>query len=109
MASKQITLGHKVWTIRPLTLKQVQAIEPVLLAGDGKGVVGTALAILRVALSRDFPEDANCLEDFETTTDEISLAMGDILQLGGFLRSPMPGEASAGESPAPIGVGSIRA
>jgi len=108
-SAKQIRLGHKEWTIRPLTLGQVQAIEPVLLASDGAGTITTALAILRVALSRDFPADVSGLENIETDADEISVAMSTILQIGGFIREIQPGEDRAGESPAQTGGGSTRA
>jgi len=112
--AKQMRLGHKEWTIRPLTLGQVQAIEPVLLASDGAGTITTALAILRVALLRDFPADVPALEDIETDANEISVAMSTILQLGGFIREVQPGEVQpgedrAGESPAQTGDGSTRA
>lgn len=56
-----IRLGAREWSVRPLTVMQVQAIEPVL-ADASRGEVsnlGAAVSILRIALMRDHPEDAS--------------------------------------------------
>lgn len=82
-----IRLGAREWSVRPLTVMQVQAIEPVL-ADASRGEVsnlGAAVSILRIALMRDHPEDASTLDEVEAAAREISAAMADILRLGGFL------------------------
>ena len=87
MGPRTITLGEREWRIRPLTLAQVQAIEP-LLSQAGTGTVAAAVAILRVALARDHAEAAATLEEVEAGAPAIAAAMTAVLRLGGFL----PGE-----------------
>jgi hypothetical protein len=111
MQPKAITLGDRVWTVRPLTLAQVQDVEQAILDGAhlSKGNVGTALGIVAIALRRDNPEDAKTLGEVEATAPEISVAMTEVLKLGGFTEDTTPGEAEAGATPAPIGDGSTPA
>ena len=97
-----IKLGETEWRVRPLTLRQVQEIEPLLLVeSEGKpGTVAKAVQILAIALGRDHPEAAACLYDVEASVREISAAMADVLRLGGFITlaeaGDAPGEAVAG-------------
>ena len=104
-----ITLGEHRWQVRPLTCAQVQAVEPLLFAGEssgappGKGTIAAALAILRIALSRDHAEAAERLADVEAGASEIATALAGVLQLGGFVPSDEPGETSA---PGEAGAGS---
>ena len=51
MGPQTVTLGERAWRIRPLTLAQVQAIEPLLARAESVGTVAAAVAILRVALA----------------------------------------------------------
>ncbi len=100
-----IRLGAHAWIVRPLTLAQVQAIEPLLFAaGDlPTGSVASAVAILRVALARDHAEAAASLDEVEAGAPAIAAAMASVLRLGGFLPArgePSPGEAEAGQAPA---------
>jgi len=86
-----ITLGDKEWSIRPLTLGQVEDIEPILMAGGS--TMPLSIAIVKIALGRDYPEDSEKIRDFEATTDQVAAAMGAVLRLGGFLENKTPGEA----------------
>jgi hypothetical protein len=102
-----IRLGAREWLIRPLTIAQVQAIEPLLMPSGASPSrsVAAAIGILRVALARDHAEAAANLEDYEAGASDIAAAMACVLRLGGFLpvmepRSAAPGEAGAGETPA---------
>jgi hypothetical protein len=94
-----IKLGERDWALRPLTLRQVQEIEPILLAGapEAAGNVTAAMAIVAIALRRDHAEAAAALGDVEATATEIGAAMAAVLRLGGFLPSSeggdKPGEA----------------
>jgi hypothetical protein len=96
-----IRLGAEEWRVRPLTLAQVQRIEPLLLADAKGGTIAAAIEIVAIALSRDHPEAAQKLSETEATAKEIGVAMADVLRLGGFIAAPdakvpEPGEESAG-------------
>ena len=103
-----IALGGRRFEVRPLTVAQVQAIEPLLIGGESSAAtIATAVAILRIALVRDHAEAAAELDSFEAGAPEIGAAMAQVLRLGGFL----PGEAQAGDGrpvppPASTGAGS---
>src|SRR5579884_3534514 len=81
-----IHLGSHTWEVRPLTLRQVQEIEPVLIANanGGKGNISSAIAILSIALRRDYPDAVSSLENIEATAAEVGRAMETVLRLGGF-------------------------
>lgn len=102
-----IHLGTRQWQVRPLTLAQVQAIEPLVLGtiGTTLGSVATAVAILRIALGRDHAEAASALEEVEAGAPEVAAAMAQVLRLGGFLPhgDKTSGEAGAGATPASTG------
>ena len=102
MQPQTITLGSHQWLVRPLTLAQVQAIEPLLFGQSDGGAVAAAVAVLRVALARDHAEAAVELEAIEAGAPEIAEAMASVLRLGGFLpgKDPASGEAGAGQAPA---------
>ena len=108
-----IHLGSQRWEVRPLTLAQVQAIEPLLLgSAEAKlGSVAAAVAILRIALTRDHADAASTLDEVEAGAPEIAAAMAQVLRLGGFLPKGdiAQGEAGAGSPPASIGADSTRA
>lgn len=84
---EMIQLGEREWLVRPLTLRQVQEIEPILMAGDrdSKGSVAAAVCIVEIALRRDHAEAADALADIEATAPEIAAAMAAVLRLGGFI------------------------
>lgn len=96
-----IKLGDAQWRVRPLTLRQVQEIEPLLVReGASHGSVATAIEIVSIALSRDHPEAANGIHDIEASVREIGAAMSEVLRIGGFIASgetgPPKGEVLAG-------------
>ncbi len=99
-----IRLGTYEWRIRPLTLAQVQAIEPILIANtqEAKGNVAAAMAIVAIALSRDHAAAAETLPDIEATTSEIAAAMTSVLRLGGFLETRQGASDMAGEAVADV-------
>jgi hypothetical protein len=104
-APQVIRLGAHEWLVRPLTLRQVQEIEPILIpsATDAKGNVTAAIDIVAIALKRDHPDAANSLADIEATAQEIGAAMAAVLRLGGFIEAPkdggnVPGESQAGRT-----------
>lgn len=107
-----IALGGHSWQVRPLTLAQVQAIEPLVVAASDAGTIKSAIAIIRVALSRDHAEAAANLDEVEAGAPEIAAAMAEVLRLGGFLpheaETKAPGEAGAGSPPASIGASSTQ-
>lgn len=106
MQPEKIRLGAKEWVIRPLTLGQVQEIEPVLVDGSlgSKGNVGAALAIVAIAIRRDDPEAASNLCDIEATVPEIGAAMCTVLRLGGFIQPETPGVSASGEAQAGVAI-----
>lgn len=120
-----IRLGGSEWPVRPLTLRQVQDIEPILMAGERglKGSVGAAIAIIQIALQRDHAEAAGSLADVEATAPEIAAAMAAVLRLGGFIEAdpaelaergnsslgePQAGAMREGHPPASISASSMR-
>jgi hypothetical protein len=96
-----ISLGSHAWLIRPLTLAQVQMIEPILMATqETKANVAAAIAIVSIALSRDHAEAASSLADIEATASEVAAAMTSVLRLGGFIEIRSGAQASLGEAEA---------
>ena len=97
-----IRLGAHEWQVRPLTLRQVQEIEPILVsnAAETNGNVAAATAIVAIAMRRDHPQDAASLGDIEATAPEIGAAMATVLRLGGFVETSARGDASLGETQA---------
>lgn len=90
-----IQLGELEFAIRPLTLGQIQDIEPALLSGreEVENPLQVSLTIVGVALRRDYP-DIDLLE-VEATGKELAAATRQILQHGGFLDGAEPGEEVA--------------
>ena len=98
MQPKTIELGENSYVIRPLTLRQVQQLEPVLIASAKSEItnIQAAIQIVGIALERDCAEAAKSLLDMETTPAEIGAAMAVVLVLGGFSNEVDPeGEAKA--------------
>lgn len=106
-----LRLGDAEWRLRPLTLMQIQEIEPLLQGQDAIAghSIEAAIKIIGVALSRDHAESAARLKEMEATAPEIGAAMRAVLRLGGFIAASdeqepgaqepeklMPGEAAAG-------------
>jgi hypothetical protein len=82
-----LRLGTEEWRVRPLTLRQIQEIEPLLRAADHTAghSIAAAVEIIEVALRRDHPDAADKLNEIEASTRDIGTAMGDVLRLGGFI------------------------
>jgi hypothetical protein len=99
MQAETVALGSREWVVRPLTLRQVQEIEPILMdsALVARGNVAAALAIVAIGLRRDYPEVVDSLLDIEATASEIAIAMASVLRLGGFIESGHPGDHMPGE------------
>jgi hypothetical protein len=97
-----VKLGEAQWQVRPLTLRQIQEIEPLLMADPqaAHGSVAAAIEIVSIALSRDHPQAAATLSDIEASARDLSAAMVSLLELGGFITRPQAeftsGEADAG-------------
>ncbi len=102
LRNERILLGSHEWMVRPLTLRQVQEIEPVLMSGavESKSNVAAAMAIVAIALGRDHAKAAAMLGDIEATAPEIGAAMATVLRLGGFIETASQGEAGLGEAQA---------
>ena len=100
--AQMIRLGEQSWSVRPLTLAQVQAIEPLLFDQSGAGTVAAAVAIIRVALARDYAEALATLDNVEAGAPDIARAMASVLRLGGFI-SNVEETAAKGEAPRPEG------
>jgi len=98
--SEMVRLGVHAWLVRPLTLHQVQEIEPILMssASEGKGNVAAAMAIVAIALTRDHADAATSLGEIEATASEIGSAMATVLRLGGFVETPTQGDVGLGEA-----------
>ena len=94
-------LGGQDFRVRPLTLAQVQRIEPNLTAEAQRsgGSVAAATAIVSIALERDHPQTAQKLGEMEATATEIAAAMRAVLRLAGFIASENA-EAASGEGQA---------
>ena len=101
-----IRLGAREWPVRPLTLRQVQEIEPILMSSvaETKGNVAAALAIVAIALGRDHAV-GRLARRHRATAPEIGVAMVTALRLGGFIETPAQGDAALGEAQA----GEVRA
>lgn len=93
MQAELIHLGPHQWQVRPLTIAQVQAIEPLLFDQADGASVQAAVDVLRVALGRDHAEAAAKLDTIEAGAPEIAAAMAAVLRLGGFLPESRPGES----------------
>jgi len=98
--AEKIRLGIHEWVVRPLTLRQVQEIEPILMesTSNARGNIGAAMAIVSIAIGRDDPDAAAKLWDIEATAPEIGTAMAIVLRLGGFIQSETQGDLSSGEA-----------
>lgn len=101
-APKTIRLGGRQWTIRPLTLAQLEELDPVVQNGPGLGPTAYGAAVIAAGLRRDHPEDAALADrrDLEATGPEVAAASSAILRLGGYLPETQPGESRAAESAA---------
>jgi hypothetical protein len=94
-------LGGQDFSVRPLTLAQVQRIEP-LLANEAQrpgASITVASEIVAISLERDHPHAAGKLSEMETTAPEIARAMRAVLRLAGFIAAETA-EPPVGEGPA---------
>jgi hypothetical protein len=99
---RTISLGGRNWTIRPLTLAQLEELDPVVQAGPGMSPTVYGAAVIAAGLRRDHPDDAALADrrELEATGPEVAAASSTILRLGGYLPEPSLGEARAAESAA---------
>ncbi|AYO81582.1 hypothetical protein [Methylobacterium brachiatum] len=95
-----ITLGSKTWTVRPLTLRQVEALEPLVARGSGESPFAYGLAVVSAALARDHDSDIAGLRDLEATSADLAEATRAVLILAGYLPGADPGEARAAQGAA---------
>lgn len=91
-----INLGGKSFDLKPLTIRQMKALEK-LSSDPDVSTAGMAYAaeVIKIGLSRDHA--GIDVEDLEANTDEIKAALRDIMVLGGFVKA---GEATPGEAKA---------
>ncbi|MDF2600614.1 MAG: uncharacterized protein K0Q54_3437 [Methylobacterium brachiatum] len=90
-----IALGGKTWTVRPLTLRQVEVLEPLVARGSGESPFAYGLAVVSAALARDHEPDIAGLRDLEATSADLAEATRAVLILAGYLPGADPGEAGA--------------
>ncbi len=94
-----ITLGSKTWTVRPLTLRQVEALEPLVARGSGESPFAYGLAVVSAALARDHEPDIAGLRDLEATSADLAEATRTVLILAGYLREPTRGKRGRRRAP----------
>lgn len=108
--NETIRLGAKSWTLRPLTCRQVEQIETLVLQASTANNMTRSMQVIAAALSRDHSEDAAGLWDVEATRKEIDAASAAILRMGGWIeRESAAGEAEAPTTGAAPGLGSAAA
>jgi hypothetical protein len=86
----KITLGDKDFTIRPLTLGQIQEID-LLLKDKNISEVMKTIQIIRVALSRDNPTDAENILEMEIPMNELGPTVFQLLKIGGMVAKDVEG------------------
>ncbi|MGH6836540.1 MAG: hypothetical protein ACREC9_13590 [Methylocella sp.] len=100
-APETIALGEKNWLVRPLTLRQVQEIEPISQAisrgecGHIEGIV----KMLAAALRRDHHGDIEGLLDIEAPIGEVRAAMAAVMRLSGLVEAKEGGLGEALAAP----------
>lgn len=86
-----ITLGDKSWLIRPLTLRQIRELSPLVTGTAASEVnsVDLMIAMLCVALRRDHEADANpeALLELETSLPEFKETQAAIMRLSGLRKA----------------------
>ncbi|MDH2310340.1 hypothetical protein [Methylobacterium brachiatum] len=95
-----LTLGGKSWTVRPLTLRQVEVLEPLVARGSGESPFAYGLAVVSAALVRDHEADIAGLRDLEATSADLAEATRAVLILAGYLPGADSGEARAAQGAA---------
>lgn len=78
----KITIGDKDFTIKPLTLRQIREIDKTLRNLDISEIEKTS-EILRIGLSRDYPEVAANMDDLEIPMVDLGPICRQILTVGG--------------------------
>lgn len=90
----KITLSDKDYTIRPLTLGQIRKIDNLMLSHEMRQLE-KSIAIIAIALERDYAAIAADIENQEHSMIELGSAVASVLTVGGMIAV-----ASTGESPA---------
>ena len=101
-APETLSLGGKSWLLRPLTLRQVQEIEPISLSisrGD-TGQIAGIVKLLAIMLHRDHPGEVEGLPDLEATVGEIKACMAVIMRLSGLVEAEAPDAGEVQAAPA---------
>ena len=83
-----ITAGDKSFTIRPLTLGQIRAIDSILHSGEPQ--LDQSIGIVRAALARDYPDTDP--KDLEIALADLGTIVDSILRVGGMIVDVKPGE-----------------
>jgi hypothetical protein len=83
-----IVFGENSWLIRPLTLRQVQELEPIsaALARGEAGQIESVVKMLAAALRRDHARYIDALPDLHAGIDEIRCALAAIMRLSGLVK-----------------------
>ena len=79
---KTITLGTNIWTINPLSVKQLEEISKIIMNYEYDSV-NAAIRIISIGLNHEYT--AKDLESVQTTITEVYNAMNTILRLGEFI------------------------
>lgn len=91
-----IALAGRTFSVRPLTLRQVEALEAIL-AVQGQGSIAQGVRIVAAGLARDHADMTDeVLYAAEITPHEIATAAAAVLRQAGFLQGEAP--AAAGDS-----------
>ena len=88
----KITLEDQEYTIRPLTLGQLQEIDALLK--DNLPEVMKSIQIIRVALSRDHKEVADRILELEIPMRDIGPIVFKLLTIGGMVMETDVGNVS---------------
>lgn len=86
----ELELGDKKFTIRPLTLGQIQEIDAYLKDTAMSEILKT-IHIIRIALSRDYTNDADNIMEMELPMNELGPKVFQILQIGGMVMKDVEG------------------
>jgi hypothetical protein len=92
----KLVFGDKEFTLRPLTIGQVEQIEPLVSSSDAKSPTATFVEALRIALQRDYPDTD--VRDLEMGAYELGETYTKILKSGGFIQADASGEADSPET-----------
>jgi len=106
MTTTTITLGGRDFAIEPLKLGQLRALLDALDDLNGKtggAVIDAAARVIHAALIRSIPDlTLDAVLDHEATMDEVTAAVGAILEAAGLSRTTDDGVGEAMPAASPI-------